>query len=438
MISRPATSTGPSTRLALSLLAAAVALLALAQSAGAAVEVPFAARYAANLHGDVSVAANTLMTCPASGATEAECLAARQGTASTLAKNNNNAYAMELVDSDADAGTFDSSSADLALPPGATVQFAGLYYGARTSGKKGALAGAGGAEPGGARHRPLQSSRRPHLLQSHRRGLRQRRDRKRLRRLRRRHRGGCRGRRRHLLGRQRPGRRRRRPLRRLVAGRRLLGPDRAAAQHPRLRRPRLDRVRRPAALDSRRRPRDPARWHGQSQRRSDRLRGRPRLQRRPGLARRQIPRRRGESRKQRLQQLDRPLRRQRHDQVAELRQPARLRRQPLQRRRLPRQRRHLHHPGRVDQRRAVPDPGGRGGDRTRPRGAGAAGARPVPHRPARGRKGAEEARRRQRAQAGAAGDRARGPGPERGRAPDRGPEPVEATVTDSGDKPLAR
>lgn len=147
MSSRTGTSTGPSARLALSLLAAAIALLALAPSAGAAVEVPFAARYAANLRGDVSVAANTLMTCPAAGASEADCLAARQGTASTLAKNNNNAYAMELVDADADAGTFDSSSSDLALPPGATVQFAGLYYGARTSGKKGALAGPAAPNP---------------------------------------------------------------------------------------------------------------------------------------------------------------------------------------------------------------------------------------------------------------------------------------------------
>ena len=45
---------------------------------------------------------------------------------------------MELVDADADATTFNSSSAALNLPAGATVTFAGLYWGADTS------AGAGG------------------------------------------------------------------------------------------------------------------------------------------------------------------------------------------------------------------------------------------------------------------------------------------------------
>ena len=40
---------------------------------------------------------------------------------------------MAYVDADADGATFDSSSADLALAAGSTVEFAGLYWGADTS-----------------------------------------------------------------------------------------------------------------------------------------------------------------------------------------------------------------------------------------------------------------------------------------------------------------
>ncbi len=97
--------------------------------AGAVVEVPFATQFAASARGGVATAANTLMTCPEAAA---NCLEARAGTA-TGAALNNNAYAMERVDVDGDLSTFDSSTATLALPAGATVQFAGLYYGARTS-----------------------------------------------------------------------------------------------------------------------------------------------------------------------------------------------------------------------------------------------------------------------------------------------------------------
>lgn len=104
-------------------------------SAAAKVEVPFAAQFAANVRGGVAIAANTLMTCPEAAA---NCLESRAGTA-TGAALNNNAYGMERVDVDADPTTFDSSTAALALPAGASVQFAGLYYGGRTS--KGALGG---------------------------------------------------------------------------------------------------------------------------------------------------------------------------------------------------------------------------------------------------------------------------------------------------------
>jgi hypothetical protein len=98
-------------------------------TAGAVVEVPFATQFATSVRGGVATAANTLMTCPEAAAT---CHESRAGTA-TGAALNNNAYAMERVDVDGDLTTFDSSTATLSLPAGATVQFAGLYYGARTS-----------------------------------------------------------------------------------------------------------------------------------------------------------------------------------------------------------------------------------------------------------------------------------------------------------------
>ena len=77
------------------------------------------------------MAGNTLMTCPAAALA---CAGAQAG-----GNVNNNAFTMERVDIDGDATTFTSSSAELALPAGATILFAGLYYGARTS------AGTGGA-----------------------------------------------------------------------------------------------------------------------------------------------------------------------------------------------------------------------------------------------------------------------------------------------------
>ena len=52
---------------------------------------------------------------------------------------NNNDRTLTWIDVDGDPATFDSSSADLALPPGARVLFAGLYYGGKLS------AGTGGS-----------------------------------------------------------------------------------------------------------------------------------------------------------------------------------------------------------------------------------------------------------------------------------------------------
>ncbi len=111
----------------------------LGSAPAASADRPFAQRFARNVPGgDITIAANTLMTCPAAAA---NCLAARAGAASGAALSNN-AYAMSYVDVDADPATFSSSRAQLNLPPGAEVIFAGLYFGGRTSAGGGGVAAA--------------------------------------------------------------------------------------------------------------------------------------------------------------------------------------------------------------------------------------------------------------------------------------------------------
>jgi hypothetical protein len=106
-------------------------LLGVGTSAQAA-DRAFTVRFQTNDSGNIAFAANTIMTCPASAAT---CAASQAG-----APGDNNDYVMRYVDVDSDATTFDSSSADLTLPAGASVLFAGLYWGGDTS------AGTGGAD----------------------------------------------------------------------------------------------------------------------------------------------------------------------------------------------------------------------------------------------------------------------------------------------------
>ena len=117
----------------LALASALVVMLMLASSARA--DRGFARRFSADANGGVTIAANTLESCPESAP---GCAEARSGTGSQL---NNNDFAMQYVDVDGDRARFDSSSARLALPAGARVLFAGLYYGARTdAGTRGARA----------------------------------------------------------------------------------------------------------------------------------------------------------------------------------------------------------------------------------------------------------------------------------------------------------
>ena len=105
----------------------ALVLTLLAVSGSEAALRAFTARFSQNVKGNFVFVGNTVMTCP--GAVAA-CPGARDATGATL---NNNSFDMTYVDVDADAATFDSSQADLALAAGSTVEFAGLYWGADTS-----------------------------------------------------------------------------------------------------------------------------------------------------------------------------------------------------------------------------------------------------------------------------------------------------------------
>ncbi len=98
-------------------------LLGLAQ---AQVVRSFTSRFSTNTQGDILLIGNTLMSCSPSGTNGSQCATAQSG-GGTLYNNN---FTMVYVDADSDPTTFNSSSATLNLPVGATVLWAGLYWGA--------------------------------------------------------------------------------------------------------------------------------------------------------------------------------------------------------------------------------------------------------------------------------------------------------------------
>ena len=90
-------------------------------------ERAFALRYSTNTNGQITIAANTIVKCPvdtSDAAANSACNASRNGTNA----RNNNSYDMQWLDYDSDASTFNSSKADLILPAGGSVLFAGLYW----------------------------------------------------------------------------------------------------------------------------------------------------------------------------------------------------------------------------------------------------------------------------------------------------------------------
>ena len=80
--------------------------------------------FTTNTNGDIVYVANTLMTCPASAA----CTDAQSNQFGTAQANNS--FNMIDIDVDGDPSTFNSSSAEFTLSPGANVQWAGLFWGA--------------------------------------------------------------------------------------------------------------------------------------------------------------------------------------------------------------------------------------------------------------------------------------------------------------------
>jgi uncharacterized repeat protein (TIGR01451 family) len=106
------------------LLAPLALLAALLLPAAAAAQVirAFTPRYTTNDNGEITLIGNTLMTCNGNGN---QCNQGRNGLGNSI---NNNDVTMTYVDADADGTTFSSSSAALAIPGGATVLWAGLYW----------------------------------------------------------------------------------------------------------------------------------------------------------------------------------------------------------------------------------------------------------------------------------------------------------------------
>ena len=96
----------------------------------------FSARFSTNTQGDIAIAANSIESCLDSLAV---CADVRNAVGGAVAGNNNNSRTMTWIDADGDPSTFDSSSSNLTLPAGASVLFAGLYYGGRLA------AGSGGS-----------------------------------------------------------------------------------------------------------------------------------------------------------------------------------------------------------------------------------------------------------------------------------------------------
>ena len=103
-------------------------------AATASADRAFSSRFSTNTQGNIAIASNSIESCLDALAV---CGNVRNAVGGAIPGNNNNQRTMTWVDVDGDPATFDSSSADLTLPPGASVLFAGLYYGGRLSAGQG-------------------------------------------------------------------------------------------------------------------------------------------------------------------------------------------------------------------------------------------------------------------------------------------------------------
>ncbi|MDJ0768748.1 MAG: hypothetical protein QNJ12_08135, partial [Ilumatobacter sp.] len=85
----------------------------------------FGIRFQTDTNGAIDIFGNTLLTCPGSCATV-------QNPTGTNSRYNNQ-FDMTPVDADSDPSTSNSSSATVSYPAGATLLFAGLYWGAQSN-----------------------------------------------------------------------------------------------------------------------------------------------------------------------------------------------------------------------------------------------------------------------------------------------------------------
>src|SRR5262245_32875421 len=104
-------------------LAMLALLIATTGPVPAQVASTFTPRFNVQATGDVTLIGNTSMTCNGGGQ-----FASTQAGGGGGNVNNQN-FTMQYVDVDGDPSTFSSSTATLSLPSGATVLFAGLYWG---------------------------------------------------------------------------------------------------------------------------------------------------------------------------------------------------------------------------------------------------------------------------------------------------------------------
>ena len=96
------------------------------RSTPASAETALSTRFLEEIIGDVLMTGNATLTCPSN---DSVCLQAlNDGSA------NGNARNMQYIDVDSDGSTFQSSSAGVTLPAGATVEWAGLYWAGTTQG----------------------------------------------------------------------------------------------------------------------------------------------------------------------------------------------------------------------------------------------------------------------------------------------------------------
>lgn len=119
------------TRVLLVLVLGAGSASAVAGSATADVITPFTQVYDQVVYGDFTIIGNTVTKCPAtpSPLTSAVCA---HGAGRTDPDAVNDEYQMAWADADTNAATFNSSSASLTIPPGATVDHVRLYWAGNT------------------------------------------------------------------------------------------------------------------------------------------------------------------------------------------------------------------------------------------------------------------------------------------------------------------